>query len=93
MKYNLFKESIFGVVNRKGEHIDVSRSLLGAKNYATRHGYTVVSRRGMGSYHIQEMAYKANGKWHEWDSTGAEILESNILRAYENRSKIYGVQA
>lgn len=82
--------SIYGIVTKSGEHIDTSGTLRGAKNYATRHGYSIVSRRGDGSYHVQEIAYKANGKWCEWDATGAEILESNIKRAYENHAKIYG---
>lgn len=55
--------SIYGIVTRKGEHIDVSRSERGAKQYATRHNYQHVSRRGDGSYHVEVVASKVDGKW------------------------------
>ena len=36
---------MYGIVTSKNNHIDVSKSLLGAKQYATRNGYKRVSRR------------------------------------------------
>lgn len=54
----------YGIVTSKGEHIDVSKTEKGAKNYATRHGYTRVSIRYNGGYHVEVIAEKnAKGKW------------------------------
>ena len=36
---------IYGVINSEETHTDVSNTLLGAKQYATRHEYTEVSKR------------------------------------------------
>lgn len=53
----------YGVINQDGVHIDVSDSLKGAKNYATRHGYTKVSVRYDMGYNAYIVAEKINGKW------------------------------
>ena len=53
--------AIYGIVNRDGAHIDVSRSLLGAKQYATRHGYDEVSMRI--GYNSVVIARKIENKW------------------------------
>lgn len=55
--------AIYGVVNRDGVHIDVSRSLLGAKQYATRHGHDEVPKRI--EYNVTVIAKKVNNKWYE----------------------------
>lgn len=52
---------MYGVVNYKGEHIDVSISLLGAKQYATRNGYNRVSKRN--GYNIIREYRKEGNKW------------------------------
>lgn len=55
---------IYGVVNYKGEHIDVSQSEKGAKNYATRNGYKKVSIRFNSGYDVAIIAEKnSKGKW------------------------------
>ena len=46
-----------------GAIIDVSTSLLGAKNYATRHGYKKVYRRNVMWGTIRAVAIKADSKW------------------------------
>lgn len=56
---------IYGVVGKDGVHHDVSKSLLGAKQYATRHGYTQVSIRFNCGYNVAIVAVKDNGKWVE----------------------------
>ena len=54
---------VYGVV-RDGSHSDVSQTLRGAKTYATRHGYHIVSRRNVNSYNVEVMAVKnAIGRW------------------------------
>lgn len=54
----------YGVVNRNGEHIDVSISEKGAKQYATRHGYNKVSIRYNIGYDVDIIAVKnKNGRW------------------------------
>lgn len=59
----------FGVISHNGSHTDVSLTEKGAKNYATRHGYTKVSIRLNGSMHVRVIAEKKpNGKWSKPDS-------------------------
>lgn len=56
--------NIYGVVNYKGEHIDVSISEKGAKNFATRNGYKMVSVRYNCGYDVEIVAEKNDkGKW------------------------------
>jgi hypothetical protein len=54
--------NIYGVISN-GTHIDTSKTEKGAKNYATRHGYTKVSIRFNCGYIAAEIAEKINGKW------------------------------
>jgi len=53
----------YGVLDSNGCHIDVSLTEKGAKNYATRHGYTKVSIRYNSGYTVQVVAEKVNNKW------------------------------
>lgn len=53
----------YGVLNSNNEHIDVSKSEKGAKQYATRHGYTKVSIRHNSGYDVDIVAVKINKKW------------------------------
>jgi len=55
---------IYGSTNNKNTHTDTSKTLLGAKNYATRHGLTNVSLRI--GYTVTLLCYKLNGKWYEY---------------------------
>jgi len=51
---------IYGsVIN--GSHVDTSNNLLGAKQYATRHGIDNVSKRT--GYVATKVCEKINGKW------------------------------
>ncbi len=52
---------IYGVINSEGTHTDVSNTLLGAKQYATRNDYKAVSKRV--GYNAMIVAEKINGKW------------------------------
>ena len=52
---------IYGVLDRNNCHIDVSETLLGAKQYATRNGYEVVSKRV--EYNVIVAAKKVGNKW------------------------------
>jgi len=52
----------YGVISN-GTHIDTSKTEKGAKNYATRHGFTKVSIRFNCGYIAAEIAEKVNGKW------------------------------
>ena len=54
---------IYGIITSRGTHIDVSNSLLGAKQYATRHHYEKVSKRNDAHYLAQIVAVKTDGKW------------------------------
>lgn len=56
--------NIYGVVNSDGVHIDVSKSEKGAKQYATRHGYSKVSIRFHSGYTVVIISEKnKSGKW------------------------------
>lgn len=52
---------IYGVLNKEGIHTDISNSLLGAKQYATRNGFHKVSKR-MG-YTARLVAIKEDDVW------------------------------
>jgi len=54
----------FGVLNQETSgYIDTSSTERGAKNHATRHGYTKVYIRFNNGYHIRRVASKVAGKW------------------------------
>ena len=53
----------YGVNTLNSGYIDVSNTLLGAKQYATKNGYTEVYIRYNNGYHINKVASKTNGKW------------------------------
>ena len=55
------EKPIYGVINSDNVLIDISTTLRGAKNYATRHGYTKVGYRI--GYNAFVEAKKINGKW------------------------------
>jgi len=46
-----------------GAHVDVSKTELGAKQYATRNGYLTVTIRYNCGYIVQEIAHRYSGKW------------------------------
>lgn len=54
--------TIYGTTDTKdGRHIDTSRTLIGAKQYATRNGLKTVSKRV--GYTAYVVATKVNNKW------------------------------
>ena len=53
--------TVYGVTDNKNIHTDASKTLLGAKQYATRNGFKTVSiRRG---YNVELLESKFNNKW------------------------------
>lgn len=55
-------KATYGVLlNRNGEYRDVSNTLLGAKQFATRNGYKEVHKR-MGSI-VRKVSIKENNEW------------------------------
>lgn len=54
---------VYGIVTTSGEHIDVSNSGRGAKQYATLNGYDTVSRRNVNHYYVDVIAKKIGKKW------------------------------
>ena len=54
---------VYGVVDKNGVHHDVSKTLLGAKQYATRNGYKQVSVRYNCGYVVAIVAVKESNKW------------------------------
>lgn len=48
-----------------GVHEDVSSTLRGAKNFATRNGFLTVTERFNCGYIAREVAHKYTGKWRE----------------------------
>jgi len=59
MKQN---NNIYGVLI-DGIHVDVSKTERGAKQYATRHGYSTVTVRYNCGYIAAQIANKCAGKW------------------------------
>tara|TARA_R110002167_G_scaffold49273_7_gene144479 strand:- start:303 stop:500 length:198 start_codon:yes stop_codon:yes gene_type:complete len=57
---------IYGSTNNKNIHIDTSKTLLGAKQYATRNNYKNVSIRN--GYNVKLLEYKLFGKWYKYKS-------------------------
>jgi len=53
----------YGVLDSNECHTDVSATLNGAKQYATKHGYDKVSIRYANGYFVRVAAEKVNGKW------------------------------
>jgi hypothetical protein len=51
----------YGIIDNNGIFHDTSRTLRGAKCYATRHGYKSVGYRF--GYTVIPKSYKYNGKW------------------------------
>lgn len=57
-------QSIYGVINGDGAHVDVSATMLGAKQYATRNGYRLVSKRV--GYNAEVVSIKTNNnRWED----------------------------
>lgn len=57
-------QDIYGIVNAEGTHYDVSKTEKGAKNYASRHGYTRVTIRYNGGYVAVVISEKKGNRWH-----------------------------
>ena len=56
------KQKIFGVLSN-GCHVDTSKTMLGAMQYATRNGYKEVSVRFVNSGYAFKLAVKRGKKW------------------------------
>jgi hypothetical protein len=54
--------NIYGVLI-DGVHIDVSNTERGAKQYATKNGYSIITVRYNCGYIASRIACKCNGKW------------------------------
>jgi len=57
---------IFGSTDNKNVHNDTSKTLLGAKQYATRNGYKNVPVRI--GYNVTLLEYKDKNKWYTYTS-------------------------
>lgn len=57
----------YGVCDADETHTDVSKTLRGAKCYATRNGYSLVSVRFGCSFNAQILEEKINGKWVDYE--------------------------
>lgn len=58
-------QNTYGIIDSNGCHVDVSNSLLGAKQYATKNGYDKVSIRYNCGYVATILFEKINSKWIE----------------------------
>jgi len=61
--------TVYGVVQSDGSHCDVSNTERGAKQYATRNGYTQVTARRNGGYDAPIVATRVNGRWRAGNGT------------------------
>jgi len=56
---------VYGSTDNKNSHIDTSKTLLGAKQYATRNNYKNVSIRI--GYNVTLLQYKLDNKWYKYE--------------------------
>ena len=56
---------IYGSTNNNNIHTDTSKTLLGAKQYATRNGLRNVSVRI--GYNVTLLEYRLNNNWHKYE--------------------------
>ena len=56
-------KNMYGVIDSKGIHTDVSNTERGAKIYATKNGYSIVSVRYNCGYIVGIVAKKDGKKW------------------------------
>tara|TARA_R110000824_G_scaffold259742_1_gene448430 strand:+ start:271 stop:480 length:210 start_codon:yes stop_codon:yes gene_type:complete len=57
---------VYGVLDNDRCHVDVSNTERGAKNYATRNGYDLISVRYNGGYNVDMVAMKIANKWQDY---------------------------
>ena len=57
---------IYGSTNNNNIHTDTSNTLLGAKQYATRNGFNIVSVRI--GYNVTLLEYKQRNKWYKFSN-------------------------
>lgn len=57
---------IYGSTDNNNIHTDTSKTLLGAKQYATRNGLNNVSVRT--GYNVTLLEYKDLNNWHSYES-------------------------
>ena len=55
--------TVYGVVQSDGSHCDCSLTEKGAKQFATRHGYTAITRRANGGYFAPVIARRKGKRW------------------------------
>jgi hypothetical protein len=69
--------TVYGSTDNTNTHTDTSNTLLGAKQYATRHGLKNVSvRKG---YNITLLEYKQGNKWCAYDICDFVVPNPNRL--------------
>jgi hypothetical protein len=59
--------TVYGITDNEGIHTDVSNSLLGAKQYATRHSYNCVSIRHGYNVTMLEYKLKDDKHWYKYE--------------------------
>ena len=65
--------TVYGSTDNKNIHTDTSNTLLGAKQYATRHGLNNVSVRI--GYNVTLLEYKQDNKWYTYKGFIDELFE------------------
>lgn len=68
--------NIYGVLSN-GVHIDVSKTLRGAKCFATRNNFLTVTCRFNCGYIAREVAHKYEGHWKEIKPENGQIRHNN----------------
>tara|TARA_R110000803_G_C11791881_1_gene298152 strand:+ start:44 stop:292 length:249 start_codon:yes stop_codon:yes gene_type:complete len=69
---------IYGSTNNNNIHTDTSKTLLGAKQYATRNNYRNVSVRI--GYNVTLLVIKQDGKWYtmeDWQDILYDKIKDN----------------
>ena len=55
--------NIYGILDKNNCHVDICRTEIGAKRFATKNGYNKVSIRYNCGYVCEVVAKKVNNKW------------------------------
>lgn len=56
---------IYGIIDSNNCLIDISKSEIGTKRYATKNGYNKIGCRNVNSYNAMVTHEKINNKWIE----------------------------
>lgn len=76
--------NIYGIIDKNNCLIDISKSIRGAKQYATKNGYDKVGYRNVNSYNAFITHIKIGKKWYEVEQENEFDTLEKEQRAYDD---------